>query len=335
MRAWQMSAFGFEGLEFVERTTPQPGPGEVLVEVRAVSFNFRDLMILRGTYNPQMALPRILCSDGAGVVVAVGAGVGTIRVGDRVSGVFMQRWLDGPPTAAKMRGALGSDVDGMLAEYVALPEYGVVTIPDHLSFEEAATLPCAAVAAWNALNAGGLRAGQTVLVQGTGGVSIFALQLARLRGARVIGISSSDEKIERAYGMGLDAGWNYRQHPEWQHWALDQTAGEGVDLVVEVGGKGTLGRSLRSLRVGGTIALVGAVSGPDPEGFALGSALEKQARMVGIHVGSRQDFVELNRALSLAMLRPVGENFHWTQTIEALSRMEEGSHFGKLVVSLP
>jgi NADPH:quinone reductase-like Zn-dependent oxidoreductase len=183
MRAWQVSAFGIDSLEFVERPTPAPGPGEVLVGVRAVSLNYRDLMVVKGLYNPKMRLPRIPLSDGAGEVVAIGADVTLWKPGDRVAGIFMQNWLDGPLTAAKGRGALGGDVDGMLTDFIVLKEPGLVAIPDHLSFQEAATLPCAAVTAWNALAAGELKPGSTVLIQGTGGVSIFALQFARLKGA--------------------------------------------------------------------------------------------------------------------------------------------------------
>src|SRR5579862_2204418 len=213
MRAWQVSAFGIDSLEFVERTLPPPGPGEVLVGVRAVSFNYRDLMVVKGLYNPRMVLPRIPCSDGAGEVVAIGPGVTHWRPGDRVAAIFMQNWLDGPPTAAKTRGALGGDIDGMLCEFVVLSEEGLVPLPDHLSFQEAATLPCAAVTAWNALAAGNLKPGSTVLIQGTGGVSIFALQFARLKGAKVLGISSSHEKLNRAFDLGLDAGVNYNEVP--------------------------------------------------------------------------------------------------------------------------
>jgi len=333
MRAWQISSFGIDSLEFVERPTPTPGPGEVLVGVRAVSYNYRDLMTVKGLYNPKLALPRIPCSDGAGEVVAVGAGVTAWKAGDRVAGIFMQNWIDGSLTAAKSRGALGGDIDGMLADYVVLHEAGLVAIPEHLSFQEAATLPCAAVTAWNALTAGDLKPGSTVLIQGTGGVSIFALQFAKLRGARVLGISSSDEKLERAEGLGLDAGLNYQDNAGWDRWALDQTDGEGVDLVVEVGGVGTLGRSLRAIRVGGTVAQVGVLSGPgDPIPIPL--ILHKIARLRGIYVGSRQDFVEMNRAITHSALRPVGEEFHWTQAREVLERMEEGSHFGKLVLTV-
>jgi NADPH:quinone reductase-like Zn-dependent oxidoreductase len=333
MRAWQISSFGIDSLEFVERPTPTPGPGEVLVGVRAVSFNYRDLMMVKGLYNPKLAFPRIPCSDGAGEVVAVGAGVTMWKAGDRVAGIFMQNWIDGPLTAAKARGALGGDIDGMLADYVILPEQGLVAIPEHLSFQEASTLPCAAVTAWKALQAGDGKPGSTVLIQGTGGVSIFALQFAKLRGARVLGISSSDDKLDRALALGLDVGLNYRENAGWDRWAADQTGGEGVDLVVEVGGVGTLGRSLRAIRTGGVVAQVGVLAN-EPEPFPLPLILHKMARLQGIYVGSRQDFLEMNRALTLAQLRPVGEEFHWTQAREVLERMEEGSHFGKLVLTV-
>jgi len=312
-----------------------PGAGEVLVQVRAISFNYRDLLVVKGVYNPKLRLPRIPVSDGSGEVAAVGEGVTRWKVGDRVAAIFMQNWIDGPPTAEKSRGALGGDIDGMLAEYVVLKETGLVALPEHLSFQEAATLPCAAVTAWNALSVGDLKPGGTVLIQGTGGVAIFALQLARLRGARVLGISSSQEKLERAYSLGLDAGLNYKDSPEWDRWALDQTGGRGVDLVVEVGGLATLPRSLSAARIGGAIAQVGVLTGAaDPTAFPVTTILHKQIRMQGMYVGSRRDFQDLNKAIALAVLRPVGENFHWSQAREALARMEEGSHFGKLVLTV-
>jgi NADPH:quinone reductase-like Zn-dependent oxidoreductase len=290
-------------------------------------------MVVKGFYNPKMRLPRIPLSDGAGEVVAVGADVTLWKPGDRVAGIFMQNWLDGPLTAAKGRGALGGDVDGMLTDFIVLKEPGLVAIPDHLSFQEAATLPCAAVTAWNALAAGELKPGSTVLLQGTGGVSIFALQFARLKGARVLGISSSYEKLERASAMGLDAGLNYRDNPDWDRWALDQTGGDGVDLVIEVGGAATLPRSLRAIRPGGTIAQVGVLT-QSAEPIPIPLILHKTARIHGIYVGSRKDFLEMNRAISLAELRPVGEEFDWGQVREALERMEEASHFGKLVLTV-
>jgi len=332
MHAWQISAFGIDSLELVERPDPIPGPGDVLIAIRAVSFNFRDLMMVKGLYNPRLRFPRIPCSDGSGEVLSVGEGVTAWKPGDRVTGIFMQNWLDGPLTPAKSKGALGGDIDGMLATHVVLKETGVVAIPDHLSFPEAACLPCAAVTAWNALRAAQLEPGEVVLIQGTGGVSVFALLFAKLRGLRVLGISSSDQKLERAIGMGLDAGFNYRKNPDWDQWALEQTGGEGVSLVVEVGG-GTLARSIRAVRTGGTVAQIGVLAGAT-ESVPIPLILHKAARIQGIYVGSRQDFVELNRAVRFSQVRPVHEDFPWLRARDILRSMESGSHFGKLVVTL-
>ena len=332
MRAWQISAFGVDCLELIERPDPIPGPGEVLIAIRAVSLNFRDLMMVKGLYNPRLRFPRIPCSDGSGEVVSVGEGVTAWKPGDRVAGIFMQNWLDGPLTPAKSKGALGGDIDGMLATHVVLKETGVVAIPDHLSFPEAACLPCAAVTAWNALRAAPLEPGEVVLIQGTGGVSVFALLFAKLRGLRVLGISSSDQKLERAIGMGLDAGFNYRKSPDWDQWVLEQTGGEGVSLVVEVGG-GTLARSIGAVRTGGTVAQIGVLAGAT-ESVPIPLILHKAARIQGVYVGSRQDFVELNRAVHSSQLRPVHEDFPWLRARDILRSMESGSHFGKLVLTL-
>lgn len=210
MYAYPLTQFGVEHLKKVELPLLQIAPGMVLIRVHAVSLNYRDLMVVTRLYNPKMVLPRIPCSDGAGEVVAIGGGVSRVNVGDRVCGIFMQRWLDGPLTAEKSKAALGGDIDGMLAEYSLLHEDGVVHFPEHLSYEEAATLPCAGVTAWNALHHAGEPSkpalpDETIVIQGTGGVSIFALQFAKLLGARVVGTSSSEEKLSRAYGLGLDA----------------------------------------------------------------------------------------------------------------------------------
>jgi NADPH:quinone reductase-like Zn-dependent oxidoreductase len=333
MRAWQITKFGVDSLDFVERPTPVPGPGEVLVGVRAVSLNYRDLLMVKGLYNPKLRFPRIPCSDGAGEVVAIGEGVSEWKPGHRVMGIFMQNWLEGPLTPVRAKGALGGDVDGMLTDYIVLREQGLVSMPNHLSYQEAATLPCAAVTAWNALRAGEVRQGSKVLIQGTGGVSIFALQFAKLMGATVLGISSSYEKLQRAVGLGLDAGLNYRDNPDWDRWVFEQTGGEGVDVVVEVGGMGTLARSLKAIRTGGVIAQVGVLAdSSDP--LPIGTILHKMVRIQGIYVGSRADFVEMNKAISMTQLRPVGEDFHWTQAREVLTKMQERNHFGKLVLSV-
>jgi NADPH:quinone reductase-like Zn-dependent oxidoreductase len=333
MKIWQIPSFGIDNLELVDRPTPQPGRGQVLINVHAVSLNYRDLMIVLGKYNPKLALPRIPCSDGAGEVMAVGEGVTRVKVGDRVAGIFMQNWIDGHPTAAKQRGALGGDIDGVLAESVVLDQNGVVAVPDHLSWEEAATLPCAGVTAWNAVvRAGRVKAGDTVVIQGTGGVSIFALQFAKLLGARVVGTSGHDEKLKRAAKLGLDAGFNYKISPEWAKWVIEQTGGVGADLVVEVGGAGTFMQSLRAVRIGGTIAQIGVLSEAN-EHLDIRPILHKQPNLQGIYVGSRIDFEEMNKAIHQHRLQPViDEVFTFDNAKEALRKMETGSHFGKLVI---
>lgn len=334
MRAFQISQFGLEHLREVELARPVPAAGEVLVRVHAVSLNYRDLMIVRGHYDPKLHFPRIPVSDGAGEVVETGAGVTRVRVGDRVTGVFLQRWADGAPSAEKSRGALGGDVDGMLAEYVALPETGVLPFPSHLSYEEAATLPCAALTAWNALmETAHIRPGSTVVIQGTGGVSIFALQLAKLAGARVLGTSSSDEKLARAGKQGLDAGHNYKKNPDWARWVKEQTGGEGADLVVEVGGAGTFSESMKAVRVGGMIAQIGVLSGVE-EKLAITPILMRQIRVAGIYVGSRAMMEAMNQAIAQHQLRPVIDTvFPFRQPQLAYRHLESGNHFGKIVLS--
>jgi NADPH:quinone reductase-like Zn-dependent oxidoreductase len=292
-------------------------------------------MMTLGKYNPRMKLPRIPCSDGAGEVAAVGEGVTRVQVGDRVAGIFMQNWIDGDADAAKTRGALGGDIDGMLREFVVLNERGVVHFPVHLSWEEAATLPCAGVTAWNALvHAGGIKAGDTVVILGTGGVSVFALQFAKMMGARVLGTSSSDAKLERAKALGLDAGINYRAQPAWDEWVMAETGGKGADIVVEVGGAGTLTRSLRSLRIGGAVAQIGVLS-EGGEGIEVPLLLSRQVHLRGIYVGSRADFEMMNRAVSQQKLKPVvDEVFSFGDAPAALRRMQSGTHFGKVVTSV-
>jgi NADPH:quinone reductase-like Zn-dependent oxidoreductase len=339
MRAYPIRQFGLDHLEQVELARLQTAPGMVLVRVHAVSLNYRDLMMVKGLYNPKMTLPRIPCSDGAGEVVEVGEGVSGVRVGDRVCGIFMQRWLDGPATAEKTKGALGGDVDGMLAEYALLSEEGVVSFPEHLSYEEAATLPCAGVTAWNALRHAGdpsqpVASGETIVIQGTGGVSIFALQFGKLLGARVIGTSSSEEKLTRAHGLGLDAGCNYKERPEWSKWVVEATGGVGADRVIEVGGGGTFGQSLRAARVGGVITQIGVLSGASgSEPLVLTPILHKQLRVQGIYVGSRAMFEEMNAAIAKGKLRPVVDRvFEFGEAREAFRHMESASHFGKIVI---
>jgi NADPH:quinone reductase-like Zn-dependent oxidoreductase len=335
MKFWQIPAFGIGNLEQKERSLPELTRGQVLVKVHAVSLNYRDLMVVVGKYNPKLALPRIPCSDGAGEVAAVGEGVTRVSVGQRVAGIFMQNWIDGASDAAKQHGALGGDIDGMLSEYVVLDENGLVEIPEHLTWEEAATLPCAAVTAWNAVvHAGAVKAGDTVLIQGTGGVSIFTLQFAKLLGARVLGTSSSEEKLERARKLGLDEGVNYRQREDWSKWVLEKTGGKGADLVVEVGGAGTFAQSLKAVRVGGCVAQIGVLS-QTTEPLQIAPLLHKQIHVRGIYVGSRTDFQEMNRAIAQHRLQPqVDQIFNFADAQAALAMMEQASHFGKIVIDV-
>ncbi len=335
MKAFELqNGFGFDALKLVERAEPRPGDKQILVRVRAASLNYRDMMVVKGQYDPRMSLPRVPLSDGAGEIVAVGENVKRVKVGDRVAGIFMQTWLGGEVTPAHSKSALGGAIDGMLAEYVVLDEDGVVNVPDHLSYEEAATLPCAAVTAWNALvTQGRLTAGETVLVQGTGGVSLFALQFAKTLGARVIATSSSDEKLERARSLGASDGINYRSVPEWDKRVRELTGGGGVDHVVEVGGAGTLNKSLGAVRVGGKISMIGVLTGGGGEINTI-SILMKSVRVHGIYVGSREMFEAMNRAIALHNLKPVVDRiFPFEQAIDALKYMESGAHFGKICLS--
>lgn len=333
MRVYELREFGLENLAVAEREEPRPSAREVVVKFHAASLNYRDLMFVRGAYNPKARLPAVPLSDGAGEVVEVGAEVTRWKAGDRVCPIFTQGWLEGPPTAQKNRTALGGgDLDGVLREYGAFDEQGLVRIPEHLSYEEAATLPCAGVTAWRALvNSGNLKAGDTVLTLGTGGVSVFALQLARMQGARVIATSSSDEKLERAAALGADATVNYRTTPDWDREVLALTGGLGVDHVVEVGGTGTLTKSLNAVRVGGHVCLIGVLAaGGD---FDPRRILMKGVRVQGVFVGSRLMFEEMNRAVGVNRMRPVvDKTFAFEEAREALRYMESGSHFGKIVI---
>ena len=323
--------FGLDRLAVADRPDPTPGPGQVVVRVRAASLNYRDLLIAKGAYNPRLPLPRVLGSDGAGEVSAVGPGVTKWAVGDRVVGCFFQGWAGGPITEAATKTALGGDRDGMIAELALLEEDGLVPLPGPLSFEEAATLPCAAVTAWHALTAGGCGPGKTVLLQGTGGVSIFALQFAKALGARVLITSGSDEKLARALQMGADAGTNYKTQPDWDKWAKAQTGGEGVDLVVEVGGAGTLERSAKAARMGGFVALIGVLSGGGA--FNPMVVLMRSLTVRGIYVGSRVLFEDMSRLIVGEGIKPViDRTFPLADAADALRHLESGSHFGKVVI---
>ncbi|MDY7091367.1 MAG: NAD(P)-dependent alcohol dehydrogenase [Acidobacteriota bacterium] len=327
-------AFGLENLQAADRSDPQPGPGEVQLAMRAASLNYRDLLMVRGHYNPRQPLPLIPCSDGVGEVTAVGEGVSRVAVGDRVATTFSQRWIAGEPTPERLRSTLGGPLDGTLAQSMVLDQEGVVKVPEHLTDEEAATLTCAGLTAWSALfTHGDVQPGDTVLTLGTGGVSIFALQLAKLAGARVIITSSSDEKLERVRQLGADETLNYRQTPEWGKAVRELTDGRGVDLVVEVGGAGTLAESLKAVRFGGRIAMIGVLSGVATE-LAVTTLLMQQVRIQGILVGHRDGFEAMNRAVAAAEMRPVVDRtFPLAETREALETMGRGEHFGKICLN--
>lgn len=336
MRAYEIQErFGLDQLRQAERPEREPGPGQVRVRTRAVSLNYRDLMMVRGHYNPRQPLPLVPCSDGAGVVEAVGAGVTRFAVGDRVMTCFSQTWLSGPPNEERLRGTLGGPIDGTLAEQLVLDQDGLVRTPEHLTDVEAACFPCAALTAWSALvTHGGITAGDTVLIQGTGGVSIFALQFAELLGARAIVTSSSDEKLARAEALGAWRTINYREDEAWGRTARAMTGGRGVDLVVEVGGAGTLGQSLGAIRIGGTVAVIGVLSGVSTEVSVI-PILMQQVRLQGILVGNRDGFEDMNRAVEAKELRPVVDRvFAFDDAAKAFAHMASASHFGKIAIQV-
>jgi NADPH:quinone reductase-like Zn-dependent oxidoreductase len=333
MRAYQLSKrTSFDDMAIVELPKPKPGRRQVLVKVAACSLNFRDLAIAVGTYRMPVLDKLIPLSDGAGEVVEVGADVTRVKAGDRVAGCFFQGWVAGPISAERVQRALGGSAQGMLAEYVVLEDIGVVRLPDHLSIEDGATLPCAAVTAWQALAVHGpLKPGETVLVQGTGGVSVFALQFAQMMGGQVIATSSSDEKLARAKSLGVIHGINYKVRPDWDRAVLEFTNGRGVDHVVEVGGAGTLERSLGAVCLGGRISVIGVLTGSaqiNPN-FILG----RRASVQGMSVGSTEMFEAMNRAMGAARLKPVIDKvFPFDQAREAFRYLESGAHFGKVVI---
>lgn len=338
MRAYQIQSYGgLDGLTQADLPEPPgPGPGQIVVRVRAVSLNYRDLMILTGRYgggNPPAGL--IPLSDGAGEVAAVGDGVSRVKPGDRVAGLFFQDWLDGGIEAAYHTSALGGAVSGMLAEYVTLSEHGVVPLPEYLSFEEGASLPCAAVTAWNGLvEQGRLTAGETVLLLGTGGVSMFALQVAKMFGARAIITSSSDDKLARAKSLGADETINYKTSPDWEKVVWDLTGKRGADQIVEVGGPGTLEKSLAAARHGGKIAQIGVLSDPGAKIAPL-PILGKSLHLNGIYVGSRAMFERLLTALTVNQTHPIIDRvFPFAEAQAAYAYLQSGAHFGKIIVTL-
>jgi NADPH:quinone reductase-like Zn-dependent oxidoreductase len=327
--------FGLDHLRVAERPDPTPGHGQVMVSMRAVSLNYRDILTVTGLYNPRQGLPLVPCSDGVGEVVAVGEGVSRFKLGDRIAAVFCQRWIGGAPTYEKLRSTLGGPRDGTLAELMLLDEDGAVLVPEHLSDEEAATLPCAGLTAWSALaEYGNVAPGDTVLVQGTGGVSIFALQFAQLLGAKVIVTSSSDDKLKRARKLGAWHEINYIDDSDWGKTARELTDGVGVDHVLDVGGGRTLEQSLRAIRIGGEISLVGVLSGAAAD-LNLVPIFMKNVRIQGIVVGSRDGFEAMNRAVAMHQMRPVVDRiFPFAEAREAFEFVMNGAHFGKVCIAI-
>lgn len=335
MRVFQIEGgWGFDHLRLSTRPDPRPGPGQVLLRMKAASLNYRDLVVPdRGYGQYTGTLPLIPISDGVGEVVEVGANTSRVKVGDRVCPVFMQRWIGGELNLERITGSLGGPIDGVMADFMVLPEDGVSIVPAHLTDEQAATLPCAALTAWSALvTEGRLRAGDRLLVQGTGGVALFALQFAKLAGAHVTVISSSDDKLARAKALGADAGINYVAEPEWAKASRAITGGAGFDHILELGGERTLPQSLRCIRPGGTISMIGVLSGGTMSA-SLGLVVTRQVRLQGITVGSRDGFEAMLRAIGQHRLEPVVDRvFGFEQLKDAMAHLKAGSHFGKVCI---
>jgi NADPH:quinone reductase-like Zn-dependent oxidoreductase len=333
-RALVMQRAGLHGLAFEDREASEPGPGEALVRLRASCLNYHDLMVMLGR-SPTLAYPRIPLSDGAGEVVAVGAGVRRVAQGDRVCPNFYRDWIAGPPEPHHWLTVFGDAIDGCGQQLLCLPAEALARIPDHLSNLEAATLPCAGVTAWVSLERASARAGETVLVQGTGGVSIFGLQLAKARGCRVIVTSSSDEKLARVTELGADGTINYQTRPDWEAAALELTEARGVDVILDVGGEQTLGRSIACAATGGRIAMIGVLSGYGNADFNPAATFMKRVSLFGIAVGSRADFDAMNRCIEASRIVPViSDTFSIEETAAACDRMQSGGHFGKIALTL-
>jgi len=338
MRAMVLkSPIGADGLELNNLPDPVAGPGEVLVRMRAASLNFRDSLILKGGYRSQQKQENLIpLSDGAGEVEAVGEGVDGYGVGERVTAMFCQDWIAGEPDQQTIESHYGRDQDGMLAELKVFKAHQLVKTPDCLSDVEAAALPCAALTAWSAIVAEGhTKPGDIILTQGTGGVSLFALQFAKMAGARVIVTSSSDEKLARAEEMGADDVINYRSDENWGKTALALTGGRGVDNVVELGGTETLKQSLIAVRPGGTLSMIGVLSGATFGNALLPFVVSRKVRMQGVTVGSREHMLEMLRAMETHSISPVvDKTFALEDSAEAFRYLESGAHFGKVCVEI-
>ena len=335
MYAWEIiSGDGVDALHLGERETPIPGPGQVRVRMNANSINYRDLITIEGAGARKLPFSIVPNSDGAGVITAVGEGV-KLKEGDRVTSCFFEEWVAGEISAPVMASALGGARQGVLAEEVILPEDGVIHTPAGLTDEEASTLPCAALTAWHALTLPRpVRAGETVLLLGTGGVSVFAQQFCTMMGARTIVTSSSDDKLEKMKSLGAGEVINYRTNPEWDAAVLELTGGSGVDRVVEVGGPGTFDRSVNAVRVGGIIGLIGVLTGMSGATNPT-SIMRKSITVRGIYVGSRAMFGDMNRAIEAHNLKPmIDQTFDFKDARSAYHAMRGAGHFGKLVIKM-
>lgn len=322
--------YGVDGLQLVERPEPVPGPGQVVLQMKAFSINYRDLLVVNGVGRWQPPLPRIPLSDGVGIVAATGDEVSRVKLGDRVAPIFYPKWLEGKVVAEKMEQALGgAAADGVLAEYTLFDEDSLVHVPAHLTDEEAATLPCAGVTAWNAvISFENILPGDSVVVLGTGGVSLFALQFARFRGARVIITSSSDQKLARAKELGAAGVINYKTTPDWPKAVMELTDGIGAEHVVD--SVGNLKQAIAAVRLGGTVAFVGLLTGMTSE-IDLVTFMGKSARLEAIDVGSRAMFDRMNKAIAFHPIRPVVDQvFGFSELREALNYLKEARHFGKV-----
>ena len=337
MRALEVTApWGLDALQVVERPDPTPGRGEVLVRMKAVSLNYRDFLMVHGMYGraPSTSDAITPFSDGCAVVEAVGEGVTRVAVGDRVATLFFQGWISGPPTLEKLVTSLGHPIPGAGRELAVFSQEGLSKVPDFLTDEEVSTLPCAGLTAWRGLfEDASLQPGDTVVLQGTGGVSIFGLQFAHAAGLKTVITSSSDEKLARAAGMGASVGVNYKTQPEWSKAVREATGGRGADFIMEVGGGGTIEQSLQAVKIGGHIAIIGVVAGMG-SGMNPVALIGNSAKMQGLSVGSREMFEAMCRALELHQIHPVVDKVYpWTEARAAFAAMQGGEHFGKIVLT--
>jgi len=336
MKAAVIEQPGLENLKIKDLPVPEPGPGEVLVRLRAAALNYRDRLTVEGGYGSRQRHENLIpLGDGAGEVTALGPGASRFEVGDRVTLSFFPDWTGGPPTEARFETSLGGRIDGTAAEYRALPEHALVPTPDYLSDIEAATLPCAGVTAWSAvISQGGVGPGDVVVVQGTGGVALFALQFAKMAGAEVIQTSSSDLKLARVTELGADHGINYAAEPEWGVKARELNRGRGVDHVVELGGAATLKQSFRAIRVGGTISMIGVLGGPRVE-LLVPLVVTRNIRLQGVTVGSREQLETMMRAMALHRIRPVVDRvFPLDELAQGIDYLASGQHFGKVAIEI-